>query len=155
MKFNWGTGIFLFYGIFVAGLFYQVLKSTHYDHSLVVDNYYEEDLAYQNRYEELANSAALKQKLDIRYLENEEVVRLAFPKDLGAIKGTIHFYRANNKDQDFSVSVLPNDEQVMDILDKAFPSAGRWTIEVSWEAAGKQFYDEQAVDISELEAMKK
>jgi hypothetical protein len=44
MKFNWGTGIAIFYIIFVVSLVFQVFKSRQYDHSLVVDNYYEEDI---------------------------------------------------------------------------------------------------------------
>lgn len=153
MKFNWGTGIFLFYGLFATSLVFQVIKSTGYDNSLVVDNYYDEDLAYQSRYEQLSNSAGLTQKLTIGYLEQENLLRLAFPGDIGEITGNIRFYRPNDKKQDFSVSVQTKADKVMEITAKAFPSPGRWKVEVEWNAGGKDYYDEQAVDIAAKEGL--
>ncbi len=151
MKFNWGTGIFLFYSLFAASLVFQVFKSTQYDNSLVVDNYYDEDLAYQSRYEKLSNSANLTQKLTIGYLEKEDLVRLVFPDDVGDITGNIRFYRPNDQHQDFSVSVQTKADKVMEIAGKAFAGKGRWKVEVEWNAGGKDFYDEQAVDIAAKE----
>ena len=65
MKFNWGTGIFLFYTFFAVTLFFQVYQSTQYDNHLVVDNYYEKDIQYQVQYEKIANSLGLEEKVAI------------------------------------------------------------------------------------------
>ena len=56
MKINWGTGIAIFYTLFASVLVMVVIKSKQYDHSLVVDNYYEEDLHYQSHFDKLVNS---------------------------------------------------------------------------------------------------
>ena len=53
MKINWGTGIFIFYSLFVGALVFQLVKSFQYDNSLVVENYYEKDLNYQEQYNKI------------------------------------------------------------------------------------------------------
>ena len=51
---NWGTGIAIFYGTFMVIMITFVIKSRSVDHSLVMDNYYEEDINYQSHMDKLA-----------------------------------------------------------------------------------------------------
>ena len=49
MKFNWGTGIALAYGLFALGMVGAVFASRKHDPGLMQKNYYELDLNYQAR----------------------------------------------------------------------------------------------------------
>ena len=133
MKINWGTGIFLFYSFFALTLFYQVYASTKYDRSLVVDNYYEKDLAYQQTYDKLQNALNLTDTVQMEYYEGFHLVELRFPKNLKPIKGTVLFYRPSNKKLDVLLPIMVDCENVMDIFIREL-SYGKWVVEVDWEA---------------------
>jgi hypothetical protein len=47
MKLNWGTGIAIFYGLFMVIMITFVVMSRNVDHSLVMEDYYEADINYQ------------------------------------------------------------------------------------------------------------
>lgn len=140
MKLNWGTGIFLFYSFFAFTLFYQVYKSTQYDHSLVVDNYYEEDLKYQSTLDKLNNSSALTTPLKINYYEGLHIVELEFPEGIKQITGSILFYRASNKKEDIRLPIRAGAENCLDIFVRTL-APGLWKIEVDWVGDGKHFLD--------------
>ena len=50
-KFNWGHGILLFFIIFVGSMLTVLWLSFGVDHSLVRDDYYDEDIHYQETFD--------------------------------------------------------------------------------------------------------
>ena len=146
-KFNWGTGIFIFYSLFAISLFYQVYKTTQYDRSLVVDNYYEEDLAYQSRFDQIKNSQDLAEKLIIQLNNEDKTISLHFPKDKKEIKGKVLLYRPSDKSMDRLLPIDLNSENEMRIATDNF-ATGRWKVKVEWEAGGQSYFDKRAIYIS-------
>ncbi|WP_367389559.1 FixH family protein [Lewinella sp. LCG006] len=147
IEFNWGTGIFVFYVLFASVLFFSVYESTKVDHSLVVDNYYEEDLAYQNQYDRLANSAQLKEPLGMKWQRDEKQLLLTFPKDLAATTtGQVAFYRPDDKSMDWQLPIALNDAGEMNVQMAKLP-VGRWKVKVYWDAAGTPYFAEKIVDL--------
>ena len=145
-KFNWGTGIFIFYSVFAATLFFAVYRSTQHDHSLVVENYYDEDIHYQSRYDQIQNSRSLEAGLVIQLNKEEKMISLDFPKDKKEISGKILLYRASNKKLDQHISIQLNEENKMLIpTDKIL--TGRWKMEVEWETGGKSYFDKKILNI--------
>ncbi len=144
MKFNWGHGIALFYIVFATMMIVFVVKSTFHDHSLVVENYYEEDLNYQQHYEKLANSKQLENDVTIKHDPGLENITLRFPKEKGNIAGTIYFYRPSDKTKDFEVKINldQNFEQFLPVSEL---SPGLWKLKVDWQAGGKPFYKEKTL----------
>jgi len=146
MKISWGTGIFLFYTFFATTLFYQVYKSTQYDHSLVVENYYEKDLTYQSTLDKLNNSVALKTPLKINYYEVLELVELAFPTEMENITGAILFYRASNKKEDVQLPISLGMDKCMNIFVRTL-KPGIWKIEVDWIGDGIPYLDRTVINV--------
>lgn len=144
MKFNWGTGIAIFYTIFAAVMISLVVRSFGHDNSLVREDYYRHDLAYQAHYDKLVNSRGLKTDLQIELRAKEHELHFRFPQDLGPIEGQIHFYRPSGKDQDFRVPVNAKDAATDLTLSTADLTAGLWQIRVDWNANGKDYYKEQS-----------
>jgi len=142
MKLNWGTSIAIFYIAFAATMVGMVIKSRSYDHSLVVEDYYAQDLNYQQQYNKLANAKALPTDLTIGKVGNS--VQLLFPKEITSPNGEILFYRANDKSKDFKVSVA-TDSYGLQTIPTAQLAPGRWTVKVDWQGNGKEFYKEQVV----------
>jgi hypothetical protein len=51
MKFNWGTGIVLAFIGFISFIMYFIIimmTDNTYDHDLVTENYYKQELEFQN-----------------------------------------------------------------------------------------------------------
>ena len=147
MKINWGTGIFIFYSFFAATLFYQVYKSTQYDHSLVVENYYEKDLAYQATYNKLTNSIALNPPLKINHDDNSKMIHVEFPKSFKSVEGTVLLYRASNKKEDVNLPIRVNGDNQMDISAHTL-GTGKWKIEIDWIGNKKPFLNRKTILIS-------
>ncbi|MCC6726573.1 MAG: FixH family protein [Saprospiraceae bacterium] len=142
MKLNWGTSIAIFYIAFAATMVGFVVKSKSYDHSLVTDDYYAKDLAYQQHYDKMANAKALTSDLTIGKVGNQ--VQFLFPKEIAQPSGEILFYRADDKSKDFTVQVSADSNGLQAVpTDKL--KTGRWTVKVDWQAGGKEFYKEQVV----------
>ena len=144
MKFNWGHGIALFYIVFASVLIYFVVQSTQHDHSLVVENYYEEDLKYQQHYEKLENSKGLKIDVTISHEPNSENIKIQFPKEKGTVSGTILFYRPSDKSKDVKIKIEP-DQNFEQSLPVSALSPGLWKLKVDWQAGGIPFYKEETV----------
>ncbi|MEL7118737.1 MAG: FixH family protein [Bacteroidota bacterium] len=145
MKINWGTGIAIFYVIFVLSLVYQVYKSTQYDVNLVAEDYYAKDLAYQQQYEKLVNAQELKEPITIEKDKESGLVNLSFPEDLKEINGNIHFFCPSDNKQDFIIPLqLHNHNQKVptDGLKK-----GLWKVKVDFTAGTKGFFKESAIVI--------
>lgn len=144
MKINWGTGIALFYITFVVALVYQVYKSTQYDHSLVSDEYYAEDLQYQKHYAKLVNSQQLEEDLQIIQEKAQESVKLQFPTELQDISGEIYFFCPSSSSSDFKLSIQ-TDSQNQQLVSTKELRRGLWRVKVDWGAAGKSFYKEEVI----------
>jgi hypothetical protein len=142
MKFNWGTGIAIFYATFVIVLVYFVIKSTTHDNSLVVDNYYEEDLKYQSHYQKLANAQS-GNVIVINKIAERQIV-LQFPEDQEQITGKVLFFRPSNSNLDFSIPLQLNDQSIQNIPIQAL-ATGLWRIKIDWSANGKDYYKEERI----------
>ena len=146
MKINWGTGIAIFYSLFMATMIYMVYQSTQHDRNLVIENYYEKDLQYQSHLDRIKNANALKSDLKIVQHKEENLVRFSFPKELVEVKGDILFYRPSDNKQDFKTKIqLDNNQEFI------FPTTtlqkGGWKIKVDWEGDKTPFYKEVAIQI--------
>lgn len=137
MTFNWGHGIALFYVIFVGTLLTVLIKSFSVDHSLVVEDYYAKDLAYQSQYDKSVNSIK-SDNLNVNYDSGNGQIVFEI-EDASPATGSIQFYRASDKTKDFIVPISSNN---MDIP-VSHLSAGKWRVKVDWTIDGKAYYQEK------------
>lgn len=149
MKFNWGTGIAIFYGVFVLALVFQVIKSTQYDHSLVSDHYYADDLAYQSHYDKLLNTQNLKKDLEISEIAEEGLVAIKFPEDLGNIQGEILLFCPSDSKLDLRVPIQ-TDANFQQVLPVRGLKPGLWKLKVDWQAGGNGYYKEEALTVPKI-----
>jgi hypothetical protein len=146
MKFNWGTGIFLFYGIFVLALVAVVIRSTSIEHSLVTDNYYQKDLEYQSHFTKLVNAEGLETDLTIQVDEAAGNVNFQFPADIQQMGGTILFFRPSKESLDFEVTIEPGENNLQTVpLDRLVK--GLWKVKVDWTGDGKPYFKEEVLSL--------
>lgn len=146
MKFHWGTGIAIFYTIFAGSLIFQVIKSTQYDNSLVSDEYYKDDLAYQEHYNKLVNAKALSQDLKIHNKPQQELVELVFPAELSQIQGEIVFFCPSNSRLDFKVPIDLEKGKVQKVETNGLKK-GLWRVKVDYQSSGKAYFKEEVINI--------
>ena len=108
MKFNWGTGIVLAFIGFIAFIMYFVISmnfNEKYNHDLVTEDYYKEELGYQNDIDKQNNTKELKE--NISYTKTDEGLVFIFPEtfDPKKITGKVFLYRPSNKHLDFETPI--------------------------------------------------
>ena len=138
MKFNWGTGIAIFFGFFAVSMVSLVVATAKHPPQMVQKDYYALDLNYQARLEKKENAAALTARPQVRFDAAAQVVRVNFPEGMTVRNGTAKCYRSATARDDVSVKI--ENATGADIPAETF-AAGRWHIELDWEAAdGKPYF---------------
>lgn len=140
MKFNWGTGVVLAFIGFIAFIMYFVINmntNKKYDHDLVTEDYYQEELKYQDDIDKLNNVKLLNE--NISYHRTIEGLVIQFPVDLEPekIKGKMFLYRPSNKQLDFETPLSLSDHNLL-IPDKRLLD-GRWNITIDWNYKGTSY----------------
>lgn len=154
MKFNWGTGIFIFYTVFALSLVVVVVKSTQYDNSLVTKDYYAKDITYQRTIDAKRNSSLLNQAVDMAITPGN--CQLSFPlaEVDGPISGTLHFYRPSSSKYDRIVK-LKTDGGGRMLVGTEELHPGYYQAIVEWSAGDKHYYDEFPLVINSPSATSK
>ena len=140
MKFNWGTGIVLAFIGFISFIMYFVISmntNDKYEHDLVTDDYYKQELEFQNDINKETNAKALTK--DISWKKTDNGLMITFPEtlDVSNITGKVFLYRPSNKQLDFEIPISLFNHNLL-IPDKRLLD-GRWNIKVDWGYNGKSY----------------
>ncbi|NAS31497.1 cytochrome C oxidase Cbb3 [Flavobacteriaceae bacterium R38] len=145
MKFNWGTGIFIGFLAFISFIMYFVITMStdkKYAHDLVTEEYYKQELGYQQEIDAQKNGIAPDRKIKIRRVAGG--LQLEFPEILNVseVTGKVFLYRPSNKQLDFNIPVVLSNTHLL-IPDKRLLD-GRWNITVDWSYENTSYlYKEQ------------
>lgn len=133
MKINWGTAIVIAFVCFISFIMYFVINmSTNkkYDHDLVVEDYYQQELKYQNDINKEKNSKTLATNVSWKKTDDGILIRFPESLDINKIKGKVFLYRPSNKQLDFEIPISLSNHNLL-IPDKSLLD-GRWNIKVYW-----------------------
>lgn len=141
---NWGKSIVIAILTFMAIIIAMVVISVRQNIYLVADDYYQQELKYQQQIDKMENYLEMDGTLDITYSKPSGTVQVAFPQSGESINGEIIFFRPSDARFDFTLAIAPdsNGVQQLDLSDKL---PGLWKLKVSWEANGKAYYKEQNI----------
>jgi nitrogen fixation protein FixH len=142
----WPMGIVTAFFLLFCGIAaVLVIAATHRD-ALVSDNYYENELKFQNQID--AASRAQKAGAKIRYDFAAGKIILTLPVEQAGqnVGGKIMFYRANapELDRERLLKIKPDGTQTLDISGLV---AGPWRIRVYWNAGGQDYFLEMKIII--------
>lgn len=141
LKLNWGQSLLLFFICYIGVMGFVLYRSTQVDHSLVMEEYYKHDLAYQDRYDQIKNREKLDQDLQIDYDQQTKVLNLDFGPSKTAIQGEVVMYSPSDqlKDKKWTLSV-PNSGKKQINFDDLAP--GKYTVQVEWQDGNQSYYKE-------------
>lgn len=136
------------YALFVIMTMSMVFYFMSQEVDLVADDYYKQEIEYQDQIDKITNAKLLKQQVDFKYSAENRAVSINFPQEhfKKGIVGNIHFYRPSNADEDKNFKILPasTGEQKIGV---GSLSKGLWKVKISWSCAGTDYYDERIVTL--------
>lgn len=141
MKISWGTSLVLAIFSFIAFIMFFVITmitDKAYSHDLVVEEYYKNELTFQEQLDKTKNASLLPENIHLK--KTTEGLLISFPKELEitSIKGNVFLYRPSNKQLDSEIPLSLSSHQLL-VPDSRFID-GRWNIIIDWDYKGEKFY---------------
>ncbi|MBK8826471.1 MAG: FixH family protein [Saprospiraceae bacterium] len=132
---------------FIGTLVFVVYQSTQVHDSLVVENYYEEDINYQKHYDKRQNTADLSVKVLVDYNKSNQEILFTFPVDsLSSASGKILLYNPYSEKSDVNYDIKTDANGSFKIPIKDVKS-GRWKLKIDWITGSKSYYQEEEIII--------
>ena len=146
-QFHWGHAILIFFIFYISYLVWTVIASRQVNHSLVLDDYYALDLAYQDRYSAAANVLHSNLQPNIQFEEESQQVVVDF-KDIKFLEGTLQLYRPSDAtlDKFYNLDILDSNNQF--VFDVSLLDQGKWIAKTQWIQEDSKYYKEDVVLIS-------
>ncbi|MDG1729205.1 MAG: FixH family protein [Algibacter sp.] len=147
MKFNWGTGIVLAFIGFISFIMYFIITmnvNNKYDHDLVSEEYYADELKYQNDIDKLKNAKSLEENISFKRTKEGLIIQFPTNANFKDITGKMFLYRPSNKQLDFETPISLSDSNLL-IPDKRLVD-GRWNIKIDWQYKGKSYLFKESIN---------
>jgi len=147
IKFNWGTGIFIFITLFLLVNAFVIYNSFQQRNDLVEEEYYPQGLEYQKQIDRFAKANALSANIEISEKAGELVI--TYPGELKSknIKGQVIFFRPSDENADFSDSIYFDAAMVQRIPVQKMLK-GKYIAKFFWIMDGKEYAHESTVRLN-------
>lgn len=145
MKLNWGNWIAIVYIVFVLFIGTMVYLTFGEKWDLVSEDYYEQEIKYQDKIDSRANANQKEVKPAIFIAEKN--LNITIPHnvdDASDINGTVEFFRPSDASKDLSVDIVSESEVKVPL---SLFSKGKYLAKISWTANGTKYYHEKTLII--------
>ena len=129
--------------LFAGFIIYMVVQAFQEDFDLVAEDYYAQEIAYQQKMQQKANVLSLEQK--IQFSVADSGISIKYPEDQSPV-GKVHFYHPSRKmlDRKFDITI---DELNTQFIPREKLIAGNYKIKVQWNHAGKEYYQQEDITV--------
>ena len=142
---NWGWSIvlaFCLFGAFIIGLVFRSFQETV---DLVSEDYYQQELGYQQQIEKIANNQALIAPLTFSQQSQQLVVQ--FPAEPAAeVQGKIQLFRPSDARRDQTMTIALNTKRQQVIATEKLKK-GYYKIKIDWTSGETAYYTEETIFI--------
>jgi len=140
---DWGKGIILTLAAFAVLMLSMVAICVKQDDiHLVTQNYYEEEIKYQDQIDKMINASQLDYEV-LSFDGQLKIIDLHLP---AGAKGTLHLFRPSDARLDKKIDFDITDTDVNSIDVKTL-KPGYWRVKLSWTENGKAYYHEKKINI--------
>ncbi|BDD00320.1 FixH family protein [Persicobacter psychrovividus] len=145
---NWGKGIILVTGAFMVFIISLVVMMCRTDQFLVAEDYYKQELAYQDQIDRIKNVQGLDGVVTVELSSDRKTAFVALPSEMiGKIKeGQIHWFRPDNARLDVAQPIEDN-EIGRWVCDLSQMKKGRWRVRTTWTDGQKEYFDEKVITL--------
>jgi len=138
------SGLMAAIAIFMLFIISFLIFSVMQPNRLVSGDYYSEDLAYQQRIDQIYRTGKLSNLPTFQYVPDEGV-KLTFPNPwmAGELTGLLHLYKPSDAKLDlkYKLQLDRNGEQSIQI---PILMQGLWQVKLSWQMESKSYYFEDS-----------
>lgn len=140
---NWGNRIVVAFVFFVCFILYMVVQAFNQHSDLVAEDYYAQEINYQEKLEQKANLENLDKKILIK--QEEQSVVIQFPEGQKP-EGEIHFYHPSRKsfDKKFAIEIDTENNQM---INKDQLITGNYRVNITWESDGESYFQQEKIFI--------
>ena len=143
---NWGNKLLIAFIVFIGGISFLVYRSTQTNFEMVENDYYKQELAYQQKIDQRHQANQLSQQVAV--FQNNEGVVIQFPPEMKnkTLTGSAWFYCAydNTKDREYK---LEADTSLSQVFSNGNILPGTYTLKLQWEDEAKKYYTEKYVKV--------
>lgn len=140
---NWGHGILIAIGAFILVIMTMVVISVKMDGiELVTENYYEQEIKYQDRIDS-KNSAILLNREIIEFKSWSQELVFNLPK---GTKATLDLFRPSDEALDQSLDFIVESDDKM-VVKVGQLKKGYWKAQLHWEEDGIVYYQEKKISL--------
>jgi hypothetical protein len=143
---SWGVKITMLYAGFVLFIATMVSMSISQKVDLVSKDYYEQELQFQDRINQMDRTKAMSEQLSWQ-VQNEDLV-LDFPDQFKGqqTSGKVFFFRPSDAVLDKSMKIQADTLTTKSISIKTLKK-GLYKIQINWEVENIQYYNEGFIQI--------
>ncbi|MCE4563595.1 FixH family protein [Maribellus sp. CM-23] len=144
-KFTWGTGIFLFLVLFLAGSAVFIIFASRQTVNLVHKDYYEKGVDYSEEIRVKERSKEFLDALDIQTTNESLLVNIAPEVAAKIDSGSMYLYRPSDSKSDITLSLEAPTSQVSFL--KSELKNGRYILKFSWYTKGVKYQIQRPVNV--------
>jgi nitrogen fixation protein FixH len=146
IKLNWGGAIVIamaLFMIFILQYVYRTITMDEYDHHLVSEDYYKDELFYQKEIDKIKNANELPQNLKVE--NTTEGLTLIFPESMEPtnISGKVYFQRPSDERIDFKKELNLTENKLV-IKDERLVR-GKWNVKVDWKYNKEEYMLKESI----------
>jgi hypothetical protein len=143
MKMNWGNSIVIVFVLFATFILYMVVRAFQEDFDLVTEDYYAQELNYQDKLEQKSNWEQLVTKVKVSLADDQ--IKLTFPED-HTPSGEIQFYHPSHKALDRTFTIQTNQVNAQ-IMSQEELIKGQYRINITWKSEGVEYFQQEKIYI--------
>ncbi len=145
MKFTWGTGIFLFLALFLAGSAVFIVFASRQQVNLVHKDYYEKGVDYSEQMRVIERSKPFAHDFDISSTNDFFIISIKESLSQKIDSGMVLMFRPSDKDKDVSAKFTANADRLE--FDKRALINGRYILKLSWYSEGLKYEIDRPVNV--------
>lgn len=146
----WPRAIIAYFIVFTTAMTAWVAFALHQKTDLVRDDYYEQEIRYQEQVDRITRTQAIRGQYRVGYDSAERAITIQLPEPhaRSGAAGEIHLYRPSDArlDRTFPLALDANGRQRLQAKEL---QPGLWRLRASWGVQGKDyFFDEPLLVIA-------
>jgi len=138
MRIGWGWKVTIILTLFVGYIVFFLIQALNFHGDLVTEDYYDQELQYQDNIDAQTNFKQLKDSVSILALD--EYIQVELPQ-CDSYEGELILYRPSNAKLDKRYPI--KGEKVY--IPKSDLKDGKYQLKISWKSKNKVYYTEQSL----------
>lgn len=141
---SWGYKIVAFYAVFVIGIMFMVFRSSQENQDLVANDYYEQELKYQQRIDDTKRADALSSQVKYELMDNREL-QIRFPQEMNGrhTEADILLYCTADKNKDIVKHLVTENGTVS--FKVPVINRGWHELKINWKSGGVSYFNQNKI----------